>query len=550
MSLHSSVQSETTMRHAEHGVQLLEAALQQQPPPGVTADFVRAFFQSFRVLLSGELAKLLEQLTPRRGTLQPAAEASALPADLPEDEWPAPSRTAANIAAIQLLASGALLGPKQRTALLRYSGWGGLSLDAVADQLPPGWRPESRGLIHEYYTPTRVAREIARVLRPLVSTMPQRDGIVPALEPAAGIGRLIHALSGPGFAALRWTAVEFSQVSARLLAAVRPDLAVFEGPFERWLAQNEAEVRGTLGLLVSNPPYGVRGATITEDPSRAYRENKAYLYFLRRGLDLLAGGGIGVFLIPYGFLTGKSTALHAVRQKVLRRHHLMVAFRLPSKLFPGANLVTDLLFFRARGGELPAVLAEDEAVVQGRYFQQAPQHILGIERGAAEDEDDTTRKPRRGYEVEGTFTALPDFMERALCTTCAVTPFSAAPERPRKKPTATEALPAQLQAAVTLGERVGYFLTMLAGSQEENSRTAAALYPELRDALLAWSTAHAAEDSESSRAASLYGPTAPAGGQESPRAGDVPVRVRAERRAGCRLPLAPGPRPALPRQHL
>ncbi|HRI50416.1 MAG TPA: SNF2-related protein [Pseudomonadota bacterium] len=481
-----------SLRYAERGVRLLQAALQRQPPPGVTTEFVGSFFQQFGPSLQGELAKLLDAAWARRQP-DPVVPPPLPPEGMPPDEWPAAARTAANIEAISLIASSAAIGPGERSTLLRYSGWGGLSLDAAAAKIPPGWLPESRGLIHEFYTPTRVAREIARVLLPLLSTLPHQDGRIQALEPSAGIGRLVHACSRPGFEALAWTAVEFSQVSARLLAAVRPDLTIYEGPLERWLVHNEAEVRGKLGLVVSNPPYGVRGATFTEDANKAYREHKAYLYFLRRCLDLLALGGIGVFLIPYGFLTGQSGALHAVRQKVLRRHHLMTAFRLPSRLFPGANLVTDLLFFRARGGELSEVLPEDQPVLQGKYFQLFPQHILGTERGKAEDEDDTTRKPRRGYEVDGEFTTLPDFTERPMCTSCAVVPIYTAADRLRKKPTAKESLPASIQAAITLGERVGHFLTLRARGDDASTRTAAALYHELRDALAAWNTTQDAD---------------------------------------------------------
>jgi hypothetical protein len=42
-------------------------------------------------------------------------------------------------------------------------------------------RPES-------YTPTKVAREVARLIRPLVPELPKADGAVLALEPSAGIG--------------------------------------------------------------------------------------------------------------------------------------------------------------------------------------------------------------------------------------------------------------------------------------------------------------------------------------------------------------------------
>ena len=446
--------------YAARGVAILEEALHAQPPAQVSRDYVRSFFAQYRHALVAELSQLLDQAVAGRqihpsvistdpidASVQPTdsqepreAETSAdpppaaveIPKDSPPDLWPAAARTTANIEAIRILASVQEIGERERTALLRYSGWGGLSIERAAPLLPDAYRPERRGVIHEFYTPSAVAREIARVLRVQVSSLPSRDGNVLALEPSAGIGRMVHACSGAGFESLRWTAVEYSQVSAKLLAAVRPDVRVFAGPFERFITENEETLRGTLGLVVSNPPYGARGASTTEDADRSYRERKAYAYFMRRALDLLAPGGVGVFLVPYGFLTGRTPALMALREKILRRHHLMAAYRLPSRLFPGANLVTDLLFFRARGGELPATLPEDLPLLQGRYFEQHPAHILGTERGTASDDEDTTRKPRRGYEVDGTFTALPDLIERPMCSSCAVTPFYRAVVKPRR----------------------------------------------------------------------------------------------------------------------
>jgi hypothetical protein len=364
---------------------------------------------------------------------------------------------------------------------------GRLSIEAVADQIPVGFpAPEARGLIHEYYTPTSVAREVARVVRPLLPRLPNEDGDVLAFEPSAGIGRFVQALRGPGVEDVRWMAVEWSELSARMLQALRLDLDVYQGPFERWVRERGSEYAGRLGLVVANPPYGTRGASITEDPDRAYRERTAYAYFLRRGLDLLAPGGLGVFLVPAGFLTGKSAANFALRERILKRHHLASAFRLPSGLFPGAMLVTDLLFFRARGGELAVVDDADRFILDGSYFRAHPAHILGTEAGRDAGDDDQTKKPRWGYQVVGTFERLPELVERPMCGACAVVAVQA-PSPRRRAEVAPEDLEPALASAVALGLRVARYLAALAAQANDEH---VQLWPELHEALKVWASVH------------------------------------------------------------
>ncbi len=470
-------------------------------PAGVTADYFDSFVRRNRTAL---VAILAQQLAARgtgnrngaRSSGDYAAEAYAQTPDL----WAASQRTVANLAAMRLAARkrAVEMTAEDRATLAAYSGWGGLSLQAVADQFPTGFPvPEERGLIHEYYTPTKVAREVARVIQPLLPSLPTADGTVLALEPSAGIGRFVQAASGPGFEDLSWLVVEWSELSSRMLQAQRPDLTVYNGPFERWVREQGAEYAGRLGLLLSNPPYGARGASITEDPDRAYREKAAYAYFLRRGLDLLAPGGLGVFLIPSGFLTGRSTALMSLREKVLKRHHLAAAYRLPSAIFPGAMLVTDLLFFRARGGELAEVDPGDQFVLDGDYFAQHPSHILGTEVGKDGGDDDQTAKPRWGYQVVGTFERLPDLVERPICGACEIqknvvvfpgaTGRTARTGMARQLEASTEGLPEHAATAVALGLRVDRYLAALSAQTSDEH---VQLWPELHEALTAWARKH------------------------------------------------------------
>ena len=460
-------------------------------PDGVTPSYFDAFMARQRPVLVSILSR---HLAGRSASSPPKPFADAQ--ELPPEEWTAARRTRANLAAMELAASkpAESMTSDDRLAVAGYSGWGGLSIDKVRGKFPEGFPvPEARGLIHEYYTPTRVALEVARVVKPLIPSLKNEAGLVPALEPSAGIGRFLRATATPSFKCLRWTAVEWSALSSRMLRASMPHLDVFEGPFERWVREHGADHAGQLRLILANPPYGARGAALAEDPVRAYREKAAYAYFLRRGLDLLAPGGLGVYLVPGGFLTGRAVKSQRLREKVLKRHHLAAAYRLPSRLFPGAMLVTDLLFFRARGGELDEVLAEDAFIAEGHYFEELPEQILGTEVGKDAGGDDQTKKPRFGYQVEGEFTSLPDLVERPLCTSCTLADFRPVKRGKTRQGLARHvagpgvALPTELAAAASLGLRVDRFLAAVAGGDSEEP---VQLWGELHTALTAWNVAH------------------------------------------------------------
>ena len=399
-------------------------------------------------------------------------------------EFDARARTDANLQAILLLASGVPITTEaQRLVLAGYTGWGGLSIERVADRIPRGWQPSSEALIHEYYTPPLLCFEVARVMRPLVARLGGKE--IRALEPSAGIGRFVHALSLEGFERVRWTAVEYSHVSAQILRHLRPDCQVVQGSFESFVQREEAALSGKLHLVVTNPPYGERGATMAEDKSPAYRLRDAYPYFVFRSADLLAPLGYGAFVIPYGFLSGRNPELSGHRKKLLSRHHLLAAFRLPSSLFPGASIVTDLLLIQSRGQALAEIPSEDLPLVEGRYFELFPNHILGKE--VRTGEEDGSKFVRFGYQVQGTFTRLPDFTVRPLCSDCSVEAAPAArATTPRSKgPSELPIflLPEEVQTAIALGDRVSKYLGLLSSSSADALEKATRQHPELLEAL-------------------------------------------------------------------
>lgn len=459
-------------RDLENGAPLeevLESALDLQTPGALDlATDLAALSEAERAQRRRSFTRIL-----LRGARQLPANKQSAPADptaAPDEARTPAKRAKKNLAAMELAAaleeSGERVDEDARAVLRGYSGWGGLSLKRYGEDFPQGWDPESAGLIHEYYTPSIVADAIAEAVCPMLESVATPLGELHALEPSAGIGRFIDAFDRARCGkkpALNWTAVEFSDSSARLLRHIRPDVEVEHGTFETWVRNYGSAVQGEVGLIVANPPYGERGIHAAEDPDPFYSERAASDYFLRRGLDLLALQGIGVFLVPGGFLTGKTK--EALRRKVLRRHHLAAAVRMPKRIFPGtsARLDIDLLIFRSRGGELAQVDEGDRFILDGGYFKKFPNHDLS------------------GSE---TFTGLPAFNERPQCEACVVSTYSwkRVTARPRslvvrsEESDFTKTLSRELRDALGLGARVQRYLAANAAGEP----TAVDMYAELR----------------------------------------------------------------------
>lgn len=379
-------------------------------------------------------------------------------------------RLTANAAAINLAAShpaGGRLTGEQRLILQRYTGNGGISLDRLAELVPAEWLPTRKAMLDEFFTPHEICEEIARIALYLAGN--RLEGI--ALEPACGVGRFVGAFAP--IHGLAWTCIEISKISATIATLLYPKARVYNQPFEQFIADNHDEYAGKVALVVTNPPYGARGANKTLDPDKSYRREIAYQYVVERSFDLLQRGGIGVAIVPNSFLSGQTADTQKARERVLRRHHLLCAYRLPSNIYPGAAIVTDVSYWWARGGELASVEESDRDILAGKYFEQNPQMVLG----------ELTTSGRGRLEVLGDFQRLPEPIVRPFCEPCAVTPFRQT--LVRKRPP-EELLNEDQFIAHQLGRRVLAYLAQVASQQPANLAIAAAAHSELVDALQSW----------------------------------------------------------------
>jgi hypothetical protein len=267
-------------------------------PPSIPLAYFDAFVVRMRPTLETIVGGFFERRQARRDQA------------LPPESMTKASRTRRNLEAMRIVATRRPqdMTADERRAVLGYSGWGGLSIEAVMDQFPPGLVPDDFALAHEFFTPPPVAGEISDIVCRYLPELAGFDGIVRALEPSVGIGRLIHPMgpprclvTDPRYKETRWTAVELSEVSAKMFAAMRPDVELYAMSLERWMSEHAARYQGRINLVVSNPPYGGRGEYARQDKHPDYQERAAYAYFMRRCLDLLIPRGLGVFVIPAGF---------------------------------------------------------------------------------------------------------------------------------------------------------------------------------------------------------------------------------------------------------
>jgi len=478
-------------RLARHVVHRTYRTVAERPPRGVT----KAALASFRAREQDHVIEGLARLMqPYAGAIRKRLGQRTITdvTELP-DAMTALERTEANLHAMTIMARGAPYTDIERLQLRRYTGWGGLTLAKVAKRFPDSFPvPERRALVHEYYTQERVwkaALEAAHRVRLIP------EGPIRGLEPSAGIGRALGASSSVLGDRVRWTAVEASEVSRRMLDALYPSAEVVPGFFESYAARVASRGQRLFHLVVANPPYGARGEAMEQDPD-GYRTKRAYIYFVLRSIELLKTGGVGLYIVPTGLMTGTSAEYIKHRRELLKRAHVVGAWRLPSQSPDGGGphdyvydqFVTDLIMVQARGGQAPGIHPEDQGIVQGQYFAQNPTHVLGEGVGEASTNwEPGMRKARRGFQLVGRFRGVPDFAPR---------PFLALEVDDKlvgssrggvaRDTTRVEGLVPHLDEAQRLGFRVDTFLADLAAGRPE----AVAAWSELHHDLLGWSHDH------------------------------------------------------------
>lgn len=286
-------------------------------------------------------------------------------------------RQASNDSAVELMRQLELDPTRKATAeekliLSRYTGKGGnLEVDGV------------KGSQYEYYTPL----PLANAMWDLMKDLGFDGGAV--LDPCAGTG--IFSVGKPTNTIMQ--SVELDRVSGGINALVndQDSHSVIVSPFEAVASRTEDN---SYDAVITNVPFGSKTARGDNARLDIYADDDLDSYFVKRSIDKLKYGKLGVFLASTKLMTGSSS--RKFRQQIALKAELIGAYRLPNKVFhpTGADVVTDIIVFRKHSQDMTekldnlyqngqlTLLTEsrvlDKDIIAGKYFKtEGLRNVLG-----------------------------------------------------------------------------------------------------------------------------------------------------------------------------
>ena len=223
-----------------------------------------------------------------------------------------------------------------------------------------GIAKEGRGILDEYYTDLRIVEAIRNLIKKQFSNQKE----IAVLEPSVGTGNFLYAVKD---LALKnnVTAFEINETTAIIAKVFHPNAEInlrsFESEFidERGHKAKRDEYAEKYDLIIGNPPYGEhRGLYkgLGEEPKVTKYED----YFVKRSLDSLKSNGVLAMVLPSGWLN---------RQTKLGNAELLKAYRLPTGVFSGTQIGTDIIILKKSSLKNTQDLSD--------YFAENPQNILG-----------------------------------------------------------------------------------------------------------------------------------------------------------------------------
>lgn len=204
------------------------------------------------------------------------------------------------------------------------------------------------GSLYEFFTPAIVAKKMW--------DLAYKYGFNPSgrvLEPAVGNGRLIEDAPDKS----KVTAFEINPDNIAALKKKFPGVTVYDKGFEtaflqepRFNSRIKSKTKpswlidkgGYFDLVIANPPYGkFTGFYASYFNYKTQFEH----WFVEYSMDLVAVGGLGVFLIPSSFMRNGNTYT-STKERIFSKCELLDAYRLPANIFAKTQIGTDIIVLK------------------------------------------------------------------------------------------------------------------------------------------------------------------------------------------------------------
>jgi N12 class adenine-specific DNA methylase len=298
----------------------------------------------------------------------------------------------------------------ERTALVRFTGWGGIPASFNLDGRDAAWQARAEQL-RDFLSPAEYEAAKGSVnnshyTEPLVIrwiwTALQRLGFEGGrvLEPSSGVGHFIGCMPREVATRSRITAIELDAIPGRIVKALYGPAGVdvrIQGLESAALADESFD------LVVSNVPFG--DYQVSDGRNRPYSRFSIHNWFVGKALDLVRPGGLVCFITSAYFMDARS---EAARAHVASQADLVAAFRLPRGTFErlaSTDVQSDTVILRKRAStsgpsradwvdlafvpdELRHPACHEKWMQVNAWYVRHPQHVLGL-----------IDKVSRGYEA-------------------------------------------------------------------------------------------------------------------------------------------------------
>jgi len=258
------------------------------------------------------------------------------------------------------------LTPAELDTLRSYSGWGGLSAS------------DERGVLYDYYTSPPIASLAWHLLNKLKPV--QKDALI--LEPSCGTG--VFFFTGPQD--VFYNGVELDERTASIASILHPDAFINPKSYEAFNLSGDNASR--FDHIIGNAPFGER--TLETAFMDMPEEKSLDRYFIARSLDNLKPSGTMALIVHSGILANKSNA--EWRLSISKKAQFMGAVKLNGSSFnhTHTSIQPDILLFKKypenieqllqkpSASDIPSSELVQEDWIDGTYFSNRPQHIMGI----------------------------------------------------------------------------------------------------------------------------------------------------------------------------